>query len=298
MGDVNTGAAEGGDQKDAIAKLFGGGGGGETKPVEGSGTAAAGEQQTVEPPEQFQAGRLPKQFAREDGKHDYDGLSKSWFDTRAALSAQQARVKELEGQLRTTDEPWEAYSGDFDWDAVKERAPNAYTGGGADNDAAMSLLRRLHDAGVPKSKAAKAVADYYADLDKIVGETPAEDEQRKAAVSHLGTNGPAMAQEVRTALESRAAATPFKDDELEVLDAMTRSGPGLSILWRLTRAGASSAPPTASGNVVQLRDPETLKAEARKGLGVSDEDWRKNKYAAIAAYADAHGIDPSELRGA
>ena len=281
------------DQSKAIANLFDGG---ENPSTDTPDTTAAGDTTTVEVPEQYEAGRLPKQFHREDGKHDYEGLTKSWFELRKGHSEQSARVKELERQVSTMDEPWEAYSGDFDWESVKQRAPNAYTGGGADNEAAMSLLRQLHGAGLPKAKAAKAISDYYADLDKMVGETPSEAEQRKAAVASLGTNGPTMAREVQTFLESRAAVNPFSEDEMRVLGSMTRSGPALSILWRLSRQGASTSPPGSAEGVTRTVDPEQEKLEAVKGFQVSDEDWHRNKDAIIARWARANGVDPRDLR--
>ena len=160
----------------------------------------------------------------------------------------------------------------------------------------MSLLRHLHGTGLSKAKAAKAIGDYYADLDKMVGETPSADEQRKAAIAHLGTNGGTMVREVQTWLETRAAVSPFSDDEMRVLESMTRSGPALSILWRLSRSGGSAAPPNAGDTAVPVRDEAKEKAAARKSLGVSDDEWNRNKDAIIARYADTHGIDPAELR--
>ena len=252
-------------------------------------TSAVGDTPVVEPPEEYQPGRVPRQFFKDDGKHDYEGLTKSWFELRQGHAQQSARVKELERQLSTTDEPWEAYSGDFDWDAVKQRAPNAYLGGSEDNEAAMSLLRRFHEAGLPKAKAAKAVGDYYADLDKLVGETPSVADQRKAAVAHLGTNGATMAQEVQTFLESRNAVKPFTPDEMAALELMTRSGPALSILWQLSRRSASGAPPTAA-EASAITDPEVERAEANRALGVSDKEWQANKAAIIARWNRAHGV--------
>ena len=300
MADEVVNAGEGEQQTDqsgAIAKLFGSGE--EAKPETPETTAAGDGSGGVELPEQYQEGRVPKQFHREDGKHDYEGMTKSWFELRKGHAEQSARVKELEGQLRTTDEPWEAYSGDFDWEAVKQRAPNAYLGGEAENEAAMSLLKHLHVAGVPKAKAAKAVADYYADLDKLVGQIPTEEEQRKAAVGHLGVNGAQMAQEVQTWLTSRSSVKPFPEDELRELGRLTRSGPGLSLLWQFMRSGTNgSGPPTGQGTGSPVVDPEKERVEARRGLGVSDEEWKTNRAAAIARWAQANGVDPSELRGA
>ena len=274
------------DQSGAIGALFNTDA---TPAPEGPTTQAAGDTPpVVEPPEQFQAGRLPKQFHREDGNHDYDGLSKSWFELRQGHAAQSARVKELERQLSTTEEPWESYSGDFDWDAVKQRAPNAYLGGESDNQAAMALLQRLHEAGVPKAKAAKAVGDYYAALDGLVGETPSAVEQRKAAVAYLGPNGSTMAQEVQTFLESRAAVKPFSDDEMETLGRMTRSGPALSILWQLSRRSAGASPPSTV-EAATVADPETEKAEAAKMLGVDEATWQRDKAAIIARFNRAYG---------
>ena len=274
------------DQSSAISALFSTDA---TPAPEAPTTQAAGDTPpVVEPPEQFQAGRLPKQFHREDGQHDYDGLTKSWFELRQGHAAQSARVKELERQLSTTDEPWESYSGDFDWDAVKQRAPNAYLGGEADNQAAMSLLKRFHEAGLPKAKAAKAVGDYYADLDGMVGTTPTEVEQRKSAVAYLGPNGGTMAQEVQAFLESRAAVKPFSDEELATLGQMTRSGPALSILWQLSRRHTGAPPPSAV-EASTVTDPETERREAAKMLGVDEATWQRDKAAILARFNRAYG---------
>ena len=243
-----------------------------------------------EPAEEFQAGRVPKAFYREDGKHDYDGLSKSWFDTRAALAQQQARVRELEEAAKGSDLPWEQYHADFDWDTVQQAAPNAYKGGGADNEAAMSLLRRLHAAGVSKEKASAAVNGYYADLEKVLGEAPTPQERRAQALAAHGANGPAMEAEVKTWLQSRAANGGFSEAETDLLRGIAHSGTGLGLLHKLSRANGSTPPPspTRTGPGPEL-DPNRAEADIREALRLPDDEWRKRRKSVLAQAKELWG---------
>ena len=253
-------------------------------------TPAEGQQ---EAPETYVAGRVPKAFYREDGAHDYEGMTKSWFDTRSALQTAQARVKELEAaSAGLAPEQWEAYAKQLDWDAVASRAPNAYLGGGEENQAAMALLRRVHEQGMPLNKAQAFVEAYYEDLNALVPEHKSDDERLKAAVGSLGPNGPSIAQEVQRWLETQHSASAFTDGQLAVLRQMTHDGTALSLLQRLARQGGSAAPPTATGLAdTKAVDPKAEQVEVRKLLGTLDEaEWTRNK-AAILARARAAGLD-------
>ena len=273
-------------QAQDIGALFGD----EAKPVETqTGGSPSGDEAPREEVELYVEGRLPKQFHRDDGKHDIDGLSKSWFDLRRGHAEQSARVKELEKQLRTSDEPWEAYSADIDWESLKEKAPKAYLGGEVENKPVMALLHRMHQAGIGKDVSRKVLAEYYADLDGMVEAPKTPEERRAEAVRYLGVNGEAMAREVRTWLETQSRARPFTDDVMGVLGGMLQSGPALHFLHELARGGRSTAPPSGRPEIASNADPERERVEARKALGVSDEEWRKNKTAILARYRQAYG---------
>ena len=260
-----TNAPEG--AQGAIGALFG------QNAPQGAPEGGAPPEGQPEAPETFQEGRVPKAFYREDGNHDYNGLAKSWFDTRSAYQASQARIKELEAAAAEgAPEAWEGYSQKMDWEAVKARAPNAYLGGGADNEAAVALLRRIHEQGVPLSKAQSLVEAYYEDLNGLVPEHKPDDERLKAAVGSLGPNGPAIAQEVQGWLETQHAKQAFTPEQLGVLKQMTHDGTALSLLQRLARQGASTVPPTGlPGTTAATVDPKARRAEIERMLGELDD---------------------------
>ena len=258
--------------QDAIGALFG-----QNAPqgAPEGGTPPEGQQ---EAPESYVAGRVPKAFYREDGKHDIDGLSKSWFDTRSAYQSAQARIKELESAAAEgAPEAWEGYSQKLDWDAVAKRAPNAYLGGGADNQAAMALLKRAHEQGMSLNKAQAFVEAYYEDLNGLVPERQSDEDRLKAAVGSLGPNGPVIAQEVRTWLESEHSQRAFTQDQLVVLKQMTHDGTAMSLLQRLMRQGGSAPPPNAlPGSAGTTADPKARKAEIERELGeLSDAEFSR-----------------------
>ena len=235
----------------------------------------------VELPEVYQEGRVPKAFYREDGNHDINGLSKSWHDTRQALAARDARIKELEqGQAELPG--WDEYAKLMGWDAVREAAPNSFQEG--TEAAGEALLRRMHQAGVPADKASEAIKGYFSDLDGLIGEVPSDADLRKAAVAHLGVQGTAMAADVSNWIKTQHTTQAFSDDELAVLGKMAQNGPALGLLWKLSRAGArSAAPPSEGGGVTTMTDPEQEKREALKQLGTLDtKDWQRNGAAYIA----------------
>ena len=264
-----------------ISALFGEGA---THP-KGEGTSPPTE--APEPPETYVEGRVPKAFYREDGQHDYNGLSKSWFDTRSAYQTAQARIKELEAAAaESAPEAWEAYAAKLDWEAVKARAPNAYLGGGDENTAAMALLRRLHEQGMPLTKAQAFTEAYYEDLNGLVPERRSDDERLKAAVGSLGPNGPAIASEVQSWLAGQHARQAFSTDQLEVLKQMTHDGTALSLLQRLARQGASTAPPGAlPGMETEKVDPAARRAELERRMGaMSDTEFAAQKDALEAEW--------------
>ena len=259
---------------------------------EGAATTPRGEGETppteaAEAPETYIEGRVPKAFYREDGKHDYNGLSKSWFDTRSAYQTAQARIKELEAAAaESAPEAWEGYSGKFDWDAVGTRAPNAYLGGDEENRAAMALLRRVHEQGVPLAKAQALVESYYEDLNGLVPERQSDEDRLKAAVGSLGPNGPAIASEVQAWLAGQHARQAFSTDQLEVLKQMTHDGTALSLLQRLARQGTSTAPPaTLPGTHAEKVDPAARRAELEKRMGaMTDAEFAAQKDALEAEW--------------
>lgn len=258
---------------------------------QGDGTTSA---DGVVPPssgDEEYVGKIPKQFYREDGNHDLDGFSKAYRGARASLETANARIKELEAKGAPVDQ-WDAYAAQMDWDAVKEKAPNAYQGGGPENKAAMSLLHRLHEQNIPLATARTIVSEYYGDLDGMVPEAKDDATLRKEAVAHLGPNGQQMAGEVQSWLESRHATKPFAPAELEILGQMVANGPALSLLWQMSRAGVSSGPPTGNETrSARAADPDAEKKEVRKLLGTLDDaEWSRNK-AAILARARAAGLD-------
>ena len=265
----------------AISALFG------QQPPQGTppgDTPPTGQQ---EAPETYVEGRVPKAFYRDDGQHDYNGLTKSWFDTRSAYQSAQARIKELEAAaVAAAPESWEGYSQKFDWDAVAQRAPNAYLGGGDENTAAVALLKRVHEAGVPLAKASELVGAYYEDLNGLVPEHKPDAERLKDAVGSLGPNGPAIAQEVQSWLETQHATQPFTEHQLGVLKQMTHDGTALSLLQRLARQGASASPPTSlPGTGGATVDPKARRLEIERKLGsLSDAEFAAQKEALQAEW--------------
>ena len=256
----------------AIGALFG-----QSAP-QPTGEGESGVQAQQEAPEVYVEGRVPKAFYREDGQHDIAGLSKSWFDTRSAYQSAQARIKELEkAAAEGAPEAWEGYAGKLDWDAVAKRAPNAYLGGGDENTAAMALLRRAHEAGMPLSKAQSFVEGYYEDLNGLVPEHRPDEERLKDAVGSLGPNGPAIAQEVQGWLESQHAKQPFTEHQLGVLKQMTHDGTALSLLQRLARQGTSAAPPASlPGTTAATVDPKARREQIERRLGeLSDAEFAR-----------------------
>ena len=262
-----------------ISALFGG------TPATGTPPEGTPPTEAPEAPETYVQGRVPKAFFRSDGNHDYDGLAKSWFDTRSAYQSAQARIKELEAAGGAPEE-WEAYAAAMDWDAVRERAPNAYVGGGAENRAAMSLLKRLHEQGVPSAKAKVLVGDYYEDLHGLLPEVKDEAERRKEAIGALGPNGPAIADEVKTWLTSQHAVRPFTEHQLAALKQMTLDGTALSLLQRLSRQGASTVPPGAPPGIdAEKVDPKARLAALEKRMGeMTDAEFAREKDALEAEW--------------
>ena len=228
--------------------------------------------------------KIPKQFYREDGKHDIAGLAASWTDLRKGHAAGQARIKELEASLRTTDEPWEQYSRDFNYEGLKEAAPNAYTGADGEDELVMSLMRQLHEAGVPRDRARQAVAGYYGDMEKMIGPQPTDEQRRAKAAASLGRYGDEMVREVRTYLETRHAEKAFSEDELAVVGKMLQSGPALSFLHSMISNGRPSAPPSTRPGITTVADPERAKREALEGLAADNEEWSKNRKEILARY--------------
>ena len=166
---------------ESIAALFGG-----DPPPTGENTPPEGDRTPPETPEEYVPGRVPKQFHRADGKHDYEGMAKSWFDTRKEHDLAKARIKELEGAQDQVP-GWEEYAGAVDWDEVAKKAPNAYVkpAEGQDNPAATAMLRRLHEGGMPPARAKKFVEDYYSDLSGMIPERKPPEELRKSAIAYL-----------------------------------------------------------------------------------------------------------------
>ena len=254
-------------------------------PPESTGGAPA------DPPEQFQVGRVPKPFYREDGNHDYDGLSKSWFDTRDSYERAKTRISELEkAAAEGVPEAFEAYAAGMDWAAVKERAPNAYVSDEEENAAATALLRRAHQHGIPLAKARAMIGDYYEDLNGMVGAPKDAAEVRRDVLQYLGPNGQQQLSEVQEFLKSRAAVKPFNAEEMDVIGQMLSSGVATSLLWQLSRSGASTMPPGNGMVDTGTRvDPEREKQEAAKMLGTLDpQEWQKNKAEAIARWQRAN----------
>ena len=277
MADENT------SSDDAINALFG-----STPPAE----------PPAEPPKsdegdgEWRPGYVPKAFRAEDGTlRSMDELTKSWYDGRQHITTLSARVKELEAAgAAGVSETFEQYHQAMDWDALAEKAPNAYRGGGAENQAAMGLLQALHNAGVPDAKAHAAVAEYYTTLNGMVPEVKDEETLRKEAVAHLGPNGTSMAEEVKGFLQAKARQHPFNEQEMEVIGQMVNYGPGLSVLWQLSRQAGSTAPPTATGAAdTRAVDPEQAKKDVFRKLGTLDEaQWAANKDAIIAEWRQAN----------
>ena len=211
----------------------------------------------ADPPEEYVVGRVPKQFYREDGKHDIEGLVKSWFDTKKDRDGLAAQVKQA--QADAGDMPtFEAYNAEIDWDAIRKSAPNAWLlPEGEENKAATALVQRLHQQGVPVAKAKAAVASYWQDLNAMTPARKSADELRQAAVAHLGPNGAAMMDEVKNGLASRASKRAWTEGEMAEIRGLLLSGPGTSLLHQLLRTGGSAAPPnTTSTAPVQTVEQE------------------------------------------
>ena len=274
------------DEANSIDNIFGN----STPPEENKDPGATPPEESKS--EEWRPGWVPSDYADAEGKLDpakLDSLVKSWYDGRQHVTTLNARIKEIEAAANAhVPEQFEEYAKTMDWEALQKRAPNAYLGGGEENRAAMALLEHAHKHGIPPAKAHALIGDYYETLNGIVPEVKDADTLRKEAIAHLGPNGSAMNAEVASWLKSKAATNAFNEEEVGVIKQLASYGPGLSLLWRLSREGGSTAPPSSTGSASTHVDPEQEKREATKGLAASEADWARNKHALIARWKAAH----------
>ena len=245
---------------------------------------------------EWKDGYVPKAFRGDDGgfNGDQNAVFKSWTDTKRHNTALAAKVKELEtaASASAVDAKESDYLNEFDFDALKERAPRAYVGGERDNAIVTDMLKLGHKHGLPVSKVHAFVADYFAGINEYLPD-PAEEKDdatlRKEATAYLGPNGQQMMQDIQGFLAARARVNPLPKDQVAVLGEMLKSGPASALLHSLARSAGSRALPSGH-EATAPADPEQAKRAAYKMLGASDEEWAAHRDEYLAA-ARAAGID-------
>ena len=282
-------ATAGADQSAAIDALFSG----EPAPQPGEGAppdpgAAGAPDPNAE--DAWTDGYVPKAFRGEDGSFngDQNAVFKSWYDGRQRVSQLEAQIAQAAKEAKAlVPETADEYISGMDWENLKAKAPNSYAGGEAENPVVVNLLREAHAAGVPPAKAQHMVTEYLASLNEHVPEAKDEATQRSEAVAHLGPNGAAIAEQVKTRLKTLSQRQAIPEPQMAVLGQMMLNGPALALLDRLTAYGGSKPPPGAS--TITVLDQDKARADARKKLGTLDgEDWAKNKDRYLAEWRAAH----------
>ena len=309
MAEENTAAgAEGGGEEQpkgggeaAVNALFGdtdppkdpgdggdGAGGGEG---EGDGDAGAGDGDDT-----WSAGYVPKAFRGADGKFsgDTDAVFKSWMDGRQQVSRLNAQIAELKsaGSEEVGDE--RQYVDEFDYDALAEKIPNfAQKGGRDDNPVVESFLKHARAAGISRERAHALANVYFQELGEKAPQHKTPDELRAAAMEFLGPNAKQISKDVQGFLGAQARHTPFTEEQMKVVRTLTHSGPGLSLLYSLSRGRSSTAPPSAAA--ATKADIEREREKALADLGLPEHEFEKRKDE-ILARARRLGLDEEDQR--
>lgn len=219
-----------------------------------------------------------KDFAVADGegwRYDTDKLAKVLNDRRAHITRQDELIKglrEANGQ-EGVPERVDAYLEGLDREGLKAKAGRAYLGRaeGQTNPAEDAFFNAMLDAGVPVGKARQAFERYLVGMHEAIPEPEGKDARLSKAVSHLGPNGRQQLEDVNAWLGARHKASAFTEDEQGILDELMHTGPGLSALWRISRAGASSAPPSMDG--VDAAKPQVM-AESEIHAAMRSDRYR------------------------
>ena len=295
MADESTNGAgtQAGGQAAAIEALFTGAPA-ETQETDPGVIAAGGLSQGTGPApdphadDAWTEGYVPKSFRNEAGEFNgnQDAVFKSWMDGRQRISQLEKQIADAAkaaAPLPSADE----YIAGMDWEALAQKAPNAYVGGEAENPVVVNLLRQAHAAGLTQDKAQEMVIGYLGSLNEHVEPQRDEATARAEALAHLGPNGPQIAEQVKARLQTLAQRQAIPEPQMAVLGQMMLNGPALALLDRLTAYGGSVAPPGAS--TITVVDQEKAQAEARRKLGTLDAaDWAKNKARYIAEWNAAN----------
>ena len=263
---------DGGDGADAKGEDAGG--------VDGEDTGSAGDGDSA-----WTAGYVPKAFRGQDGSFngDQDAVFKSWMDGRQQVSRLQAQVAELKrdvtGEGQVEDE--KQYVDDFDYAGLAEKAQNMVAEGGSEENRIIAgFLRHARAAGIPKARAHALATAYFEEISAEAPEFKAPEQLRKEAMEFLGTNSKQIAKDVQGFLASRARHSPFTKEQMAVVRSLTHSGPGMSLLYSLSRGAASTAPPSAAS--ATKADLEREKEKALADLGLPEHEFAPRKEEILA----------------
>lgn len=207
--------------------------------------AKSGETASEAPKAAGRPEHIPENFWRTgdngEGIVDVENLGKSFQETKATLTRAQQELADLKKERPPLPSNPDEYWDSLDWNDIAKRAPNtaARIPDGAKDATVRSLMASAHHVGIPKEQAQKMLDNYMVDLNQHFPEPMTDDQLLQKAVSHQGPHGMGIAREVNTYLESKHGQTPFSDEQIKVLNAMTRDGPSLSTLYALIKQAPS-----------------------------------------------------------
>ena len=212
-------------------------------------------------------------FRDAEGNVDTDKLFKAFQDTQKGFTQRSQKVAELE-KLLNVDVPETAqpYLDRFDFDALKEGAPRAFTGTDVEKETLGKLFAALHAQGIPVEKAHAVARLYMEGVDPLLPDRQTPEALRQAAVEAT-TNGKVIAADVQAWLRQREAIEPFSEGQLGEIGRMLQSSDGLNLLWRLSRQTAAESPPSTGEHAdIMPVSKEAKKAALMKRLGNLDDD--------------------------
>ena len=180
-----------------------------------------------------------------DGAIDAEKAARMAWDNKRAFSTQAARLAELEKGREPVPETADAYWHEFDRDGLKEKAPRAYTGSEADDDALKRMFEAARASGMSVKQAQGFAGEYYGRLNELLPEVDTRPEADRAkaareAAKAAHPNGTLIAGDVQAWLSQRHGAEAFSEKELGVVGKMLEAPEGLGLLWRLSRQGRSA----------------------------------------------------------
>lgn len=226
-----------------------------------------------------------------DGAIDGAKAAKMAWDNKRAFAQQAARLAELEKAREPAPDSVEGYLRDFDRAALKEKAPRAFLGNEADEEALKRAFEAARANGMSVKQAQGFVADYYGRLNELLPEPdtrPAAERSKAAreAAQREHPNGTLIAGDVQAWLSRRHATEAFSEKELGVIGGMLETPEGLGLLWRLSRQGRAA--PADLGGHRAISDPDEERRKTFEALGTLDQaEWNRNKDAIIARYKRA-----------